>query len=450
MLDGRIHVQLIPGKEVNETLLATLNRFHFKTVCLSAKTDSPYVLEYASKGSSPRKDVVLLPATDDGAALEHILASNMKAGKRVLKRDYLKEISHHFDFYLGRDGRLANKKISENWQREPSTDVLAGQFEAELVELFGLKAQAAEPRFAVAMTHDVDYLGNYPVGNLKSGLVFLANALRTVKDKQASGFYLKTALRFLSGRVNYYGFDLILNIARRHGFKPTFFLFSGLPGGNGLGLWDRLLELNPNYPIDHPDLVRALGAIRQAGAEAGLHGSYNSPDNGTLLKEEKENLERATGRACAGIRQHYLKFHSSKSTGIYNRVGLRFESNCGFVFENGFLCGTTRPFYSALPGNGQGPVITVPMVFMDAVPLYFRPASVEDVFEKLKETIARIRQFNGFAALNFHQRMISCVPEYRWLYENIAAEINRMRGGIFRLSDVDSFYPDLSCAGNAN
>ncbi|PIV82662.1 MAG: hypothetical protein COW52_12370 [Nitrospirae bacterium CG17_big_fil_post_rev_8_21_14_2_50_50_9] len=254
-------------------------------------------------------------------------------------------------------------------------------------------------------------------------------------------FYLKAAFRFLFGQVNYYGFDDILKIAKQNDFRPVFFLFAKLPQGNKLGPLQRLRFLNPNYSLENHDLSRAMKAITEANAEIGLHGSYMSADDPDLLTAEKEYLEHKTGHACQSIRQHYLNIYGRISHEIYSRIGIQVESTCGFISENGYLCSTTRPFYAVLPGHGQNQVIVLPMVFMDAVPLYFRPENTAEVFAQLRKTLHWLKQFNGFAAFNFHQRVISCFPEYKKLYEDIVSEIRDMGGKIATTTEIEKLYP---------
>jgi len=433
MRDERVSVQLASDVPVDDTLLATLNQFHFKSLKLQKKAVSPHVLKYMNK------------VDQNDHSSTYMLRGMEAAGKanvqRLLKKDYLGMIGRHFNIYLKQSGRIRLGKAMNKDQLEPAVDILADEFEEDMVRHFGLTSFSPSRKFAVAITHDVDYVGNYPIANLKSGLVFLVNSLRTVMRPRLSMFYLKAAFRFLFGQVNYYGFDDILKIAKQNDFRPVFFLFAKLPQGNKLGPLQRLRFLNLNYSLENHDLSRAMKAITEANAEIGLHGSYMSADDPDLLTAEKEYLEHKTGHACQSIRQHYLNIYGRISHEIYSRIGIQVESTCGFISENGYLCSTTRPFYAVLPGHGQNQVIVLPMVFMDAVPLYFRPENTAEVFAQLRKTLHWLKQFNGFAAFNFHQRVISCFPEYKKLYEDIVSEIRDMGGKIATTTEIEKLYP---------
>lgn len=450
MYNKRIQVQLISKSHVDEVLLATLNRFHFKTVYLNTKVVSLHVLRYTNKIDQTEHNVVIMPNANEDISLAVLLQKAEIEGKKVIKRDYLKEIAHHFNIYLKCSDKIKNWSHQDSEQTLPVTDILADQFETDLIEKFRLSPAPATTRFALALTHDVDCIGNYPVGNLKSSLVFLINSVKTIRYPRLSLFYLKAATRFLLGQVNYYGFEQILEIAKKQNFRPIFFFFARLVGENKLSRCERYLHRNPNYDLNDNELAHAFKVILEFGAEIGIHGSYKSAGDFELLRAEKNRLEKVTGQTCLCIRQHYMNFHGRTSYDIYSRIGLEIDASCGFVTENGYICGTTRPFYAVLPHKGGNQVIVLPMVFMDAVPLYFKPQGISEVFSQLKQILQYLKKFNGFTTANFHQRMISCFPEYRQLYEDLAVEVRKMGGEIVTPGELDRIFPEYSIDNREN
>lgn len=428
----RIPIRLVADTPVDQALVATLNRFHFTRIRLTPEAgDVPYTLAYGEGPAAPDTAAVHMPRAEAPATAD--------SRPRPLGKDYFQAIGAMLDRYLSPPGGAPDKSIAEAWQKHPAADDLADAFEQDVLDALELDIPAPERPFGLAMTHDVDCVGRHMVSNVKSGGVFLVNALRTA-GTPASAPFLRSAARFLAGRVDYFGFQPIMDAAQRLDFRPTFLLYAKLPGANGLSTAERLKQVNPNYDLGSPPMRRALELIKQGGGEIGLHGSYRSPADARLLAREKQHLEETSGQACVSIRQHFLRTFGRPTLQAYEDVGIGFDSTCGFVYDNGYLCGTCRPFYA--PGRHTSPgVVVVPMVFMDAVPLYFRPAQGEDVTREMRGILATLQRYGGFAAANFHQRMVSALPGVRALYEETIAMARGMGGTIAPLHATDSLFP---------
>ncbi len=419
----RMRVRLRLWPQVDPRLLATLNRFHFLKILL--------VLDEAG------------PFAPGAAGSEHSASIDL-----AWVRDHLDALWSCYAPYLEGQGWLPNKSIAEGGQgKSLRADQLAMELEAGLCRAMGTDPPSSSGGFALALTHDVDVVGSSALATLKSGLVFAMNALRSRGRPGATDFFLGMAARFLSGRVDYYGFAHILAIARAKAFRPVFFLFARLPGHNGLSRWQRLAGLNPNYDLQWAELGRALEDIRQSGAQVGLHGSFLSAERPELLAAEKRALEMAAGLPCRASRQHFLHLKRETSLDGAHACGMLVDSTCGYVYDNGLYCGTVRPFYAVAPDGDDPGLVVVPMIFMDAVPLYFRPAAPGEVRRELAGLVELMREKGGFAAINFHQRMISCIPEYRELYQDLVGMTRQAGGRVLALDELDLLYPTPEQSG---
>ncbi|MBF0192606.1 MAG: hypothetical protein HQL99_15940 [Magnetococcales bacterium] len=412
-----------PDSPDDDRLQATLNRFHFRRLRLvSPARSSRWQLVLDRHGE-------LTTVNEEGAAVP-------------LSRRYWPEARAWLAPYVEADGPIKNLFPTRD-PRMPGLDQLADALETELITRFQLSSRPASASFGVVMSHDVDGVGHYWRAHFKSGAIFLANALRTATQGGISRYCLYHGWRFLTGQVRYHGFDHILTRADTLGFRPTFFFYARLPDRNKLTRFQHLYGFNPNYDLESPYMRAVLRKLVEGGARIGLHGSYASANDPELLAREWRQLQRVIGQPVHCTRQHYLNFEGRATLRMYQDLGLTIDSTCGYTFANGFLCGTTRPFYGCLPVAGKPAVVVVPMAFMDAIPLYYRPTLPEQIFEQeLRPLLEQIRQYGGMASFNLHQRMFGVFPGFRELYEEIAWKIRAMNGHLVSFQDIDTFYPD--------
>jgi hypothetical protein len=432
----RVIIRLIGETGVDDRILETLNRFHFRTIYISKENGAGHQLLCApevAEGSAG----LFMPT---GSKAGEIAARRAEKGLPSLNKDYLTGFSNSFKAYLDSPGKVDNRK-GKTRGAEPVADICADEFEDEIISALGIIKEPDQSCFGVIMTSDVDYVGKYRRADITSAVVFFINALRTIGHMETAKYYADAALRFLLGRVEYYGFDKILSIANELSFTPVFLLFARLDGGNGLTYLEKALGLNPNYELDSGIMSRAIGAIKEHGGEIGIHGSFKSANNAELFMAEKRRLEEISGVKCVSSRQHFLKSYGLVSAQMYHQAGIGLDITCGYVYSNGYLCGTSRPFYSFYSASEGHGVICVPMVFMDAVPLYFAPESMEETRQEIHRFLMEAQKRCGCVSFNFHQRMVNCFPEYEALYREIAETTLEMGGVLVSSKDMDALYP---------
>jgi len=416
---SRINISLVNDCNLQKDVIDTLNHFHFRKIRLTNNTEN-----------------VVLRATVDELSI--CIKSNNSNTKRISNNSLL-IIQTELDRYKQESKNLLVNRVAPTSNHfVPFIDALADEVEKKILSLLNSKNDIGKGKpFGVVMSHDVDGVGRFYSGSLKSAIVFFGNAIRTWKNPVISLSYLAKSLRFLSGNVDYYGFDLIVKVAKKYNFKPVLFFYVHLDNENNLNLLERLKGVNPNYRLTN--IKSVVDKLKVFGAEVGLHGSYKSANNLDLFRQEKNSLEEELNITCKSTRQHYLNSYGGISLGNYCQTGIRYDFTCGTVYEDAFYCGTCRPFYYQ-PIASSNAVIIIPMVFMDAVSLYFRPANKAEICLEIDRLLAILKQYGGFASFNFHQRMISAIPEFYDIYEYLASKTIEMKGEILKADNLDEIY----------
>ncbi len=421
---SRLKITFTNNSKISKDVIDTLNKFHFKNIYLTNDSSENDIVLY----DEPQR-LFLRTGTDDRKFHQHSIDGNC-----------LKEIEDEFRRYTRRGGELIqNRVLPSSKHHYPFVDRLSDQLEKQILTLTDRAPDKSQRPFGVIMSHDVDGIGKFYLGSLKSAIVFFFNFLRSWKRPKVALYFLCKSVRFFSGSVDYFGFPHIIEVAERYSFKPLFFFFAYLNNSNNLTFTERIKGVNPNYRLE--EIKEIIDLLKESGAEIGLHGSYRSASDISLLKEEKRKLEGAFNIKCTSVRQHYLNFHGGLSLENYSKIGIEYDCSCGIVYENGFFCGTCRPFYFRASSGKR--ITIIPMIFMDAVNIYFRPCSPTEIRREIDSLLNTLKRHGGVATFNFHQRMISAIPDLRDIYAHLASQTLAMGGSLLTPGDLDSFYGNL-------
>ena len=217
--------------------------------------------------------------------------------------------------------------------------------------------------YALCLTHDVDRVKkqwyHYCVYGLKHPIV-----------------QLKTLCEKIKGKEPYWNFETLTALEESYGVKSTF-----------LFLNESHKEMSTNfmgrYDIRSPKVQAVIRELDGKGYEIGLHGSYYSYNNESLLKREKDVLEEILGHKIVSTRQHHLNFDENITWKSHEAVGIKYDSTKGYSD----IVGIDQP------SRARDKIIEMPITLMDTVNL------AEDVFNEC----CSVADNGGLIMLNFHQ-----------------------------------------------
>ena len=103
----------------------------------------------------------------------------------------------------------------------------------------------------------------------------------------------------------------------------------------------------------------------------GIHPSWRSGDEKTLLKKEIETLEELTGNKVLSSRQHYIRFTLPETFRRLIDHGIKLDFSMGYGSINGFRASVASPFYwYDLEKGKQTPLLLFPFCYMEANSFY--------------------------------------------------------------------------------
>ncbi len=118
------------------------------------------------------------------------------------------------------------------------------------------------------------------------------------------------------------------------------------------------------YAARRQRLVQELSLL---GGEVGLHGSYRSCDDESLLRAEKHDLEVLLDGPVRGLRFHYLRMRWHEVVGRLDRLGIDYDTTLGFSDRPGPRAGFSFPFHPwDHAASRPARFLELPLLLMDA------------------------------------------------------------------------------------
>lgn len=236
-----------------------------------------------------------------------------------------------------------------NLLQTPVVDTWIFEFGSMLEKRFNVSVSKPNYKFTPSIDVDVAYayLG-------RPFWLTLAGYFRDLKQGDFSA--VKRRFRVNTGldKDGYDTYEYFRDLCLEHQVKPYFFFQVG-----ERGFYDKNL-----YPY-HP-LMRELIADTAQWAYVGLHPSFASNTNGTLLRTEKRNLEHLIGAEIFASRQHFLKFALPDTYLELGKNGIQQEFSMGYSSHIGFRAGTCHAFpFFDLTTNTSTSLIIRPFAVMD-------------------------------------------------------------------------------------
>jgi hypothetical protein len=270
------------------------------------------------------------------------------------------------------------------------------------LQVVGIETKEVKTKFRI--THDIDFVER------KNNLFDVIKSMGGAVLKRQN---LRTAVRIWQNRKENNPFDTFDWMLRKEEDieKVIYFLVAG-----------KTKYDNP-YDLNHPVFRKAVQLSKARGYQIGIHPSYDTWKEESLVQEEREKLQRAIGEDIHLTRQHYLRFSFKDTPKIIQQLGLKEDSSLGYADRIGFRCGTGFSYYLYdFDKECAFDFLETPLVFMDSA-LFTEANHQPDLFQRIwKEFLAK-NQFNTKITFNFHNSrfydaVLYDIPQ-RELYEGL-------------------------------
>jgi len=278
-------------------------------------------------------------------------------------------LSGELEQNTGRDRYGRHNPLPENVTGTPAVSLHFNLIENALRYVFkrtgqvllGVSRWPGSAPLALFLSHDVDVVKKW---TFKRSVYEIARALPGLFRFRGGELsrILTSIAEALRGRDPYWMFDELMFMENGNGFSSTWFF---APFGGKYN--ERLNEFDPVYHRTPSEITAMIRRLLENGCELGLHGTRQSFQETTALREQLASFERRLGFRLMGARQHYLMFRHGQTLEAAAGAGLLYDATLGFSDRVGFRNGMASPFFPHPSGHPAGPVIELPLHFMDTV-----------------------------------------------------------------------------------
>lgn len=270
-------------------------------------------------------------------------------------------------------------------------------------------------QFGFFLSHDVDRVEFYHPREVAFKIKQLIGlAPLTYSYRLTTFLFLKGVIHLLSPFKRedpWWNFDWIMRIEKQLGIRSTFFL-----------LKQQHKNRDSRYQFSDKKIKKLAQTLLSNGFEVGLHGSFDSADNPTMLKQQVDELSSILGDSPKGIRQHFLRFKHPVTFKHQIAAKLKYDCTLGFAEHDGYRNGYCYPFKPYdFENDRMLEIWEIPLIMMEVSVLNYRGATLEQLQQSVFHHIEEARKFGGLFSLLWH----NC----RLMDEEFIG--------------IDRFYPDL-------
>ncbi|MCB0714656.1 MAG: polysaccharide deacetylase family protein [Chitinophagaceae bacterium] len=266
--------------------------------------------------------------------------------------------------------------------------------------------------FSFVPTYDIDEAFSF---RYKS---FWRNAGGATKDF-LRGKWKKINLRLqvLRQQINdpYHSFDWIDALNKKYQLQPVYFFLVA----KNRSRFDK--NISPHK--------KAMQEILKAHCEkykVGIHPSWQSGDDESLLQEELQVLESIGNQKITHSRQHYIRFTLPETYRTLLAAGITFDFSMGYGSINGFRASVASPFYwYDLEKEESTALLLYPFCVMDANSFYEENLTASAAVAEMKKYLQAVKNVNGCFISIWHNTFLgtdAVFAGWREAYEDLVKE----------------------------
>ncbi|MBD0331234.1 MAG: polysaccharide deacetylase family protein [Chitinophagaceae bacterium] len=269
-------------------------------------------------------------------------------------------------------------------------------------------------RFTFIPTYDIDIAWSYKNKGFKRNTAgFLQSVVKGDFSK------VSERIKVIKERVAdpFDSYEWLHEIHQEHDLDPIYFFLVA----------DKKSKYDKNIDITNPEFQQLIKSIASKN-KIGLHPSWASGDDNSLLVKEKSFLEQLTERQVTSSRQHFVRFDLPKTFQRLITVGITNDYSMGYGSINGFRASIATPFFWYDLQNEQATKLTIhPFCYMDANSYYEQNLSPEEAMQELQYYYQVIKSVKGTMTTIWHNNFLGVDKEFegwREVYEQLIQTVS--------------------------
>jgi hypothetical protein len=322
---------------------------------------------------------------------------------------YEEYLPHQKDMY-GRYAHENSLAFREGFLNQPLINSWIGLFKDELKNKFpGLTINYSQ--FTFLPTYDIDIAWSYKQKGWRS----FGGVMQALIKGRWQEF--KERVQVLQGKRKdpFDSYGWLNQLHERFKLKPYYFFL----------LAEKKGKYDKNISPRQKTLQTLIGdhLIRYP---VGIHPSWRSGDEHSLLKKEIDSLQVIAGNNVVSSRQHYIRFTLPETFRRLIENGIQFDFSMGYGSINGFRASAASPFYwYDLEREKQTGLILFPFCFMDANSFYEQKSTARQALEEMQHYYNTVKSVKGTFIMIWHNQFLGTDKLYdgwREVYERFMME----------------------------
>lgn len=139
----------------------------------------------------------------------------------------------------------------------------------------------------------------------------------------------------------------------------------------------------------------------------GIHPSWQSGDDTSLLKKEIETIEHIATIKVTASRQHFIRFTLPQTFRHLIDAGIKEDFSMGYGSINGFRASVASPFYwYDLEKEETTYLLLYPFCYMEANSFHEQQQTPQQALDEMRHYYARVKAVNGILITIWHNTFL--------------------------------------------
>ena len=311
---------------------------------------------------------------------------------------YEEYLPHQKDMY-GRYAHENSLAFKEGFLDLPLINIWLGQFKSSLQQKFPSFTTHRSP-FTFLPTYDIDEAYSY---KHKEWWRSAGAAVKDLLKGKWKNFSLRRKVLNNQEPDPFDSYDWIDNLHRPHTFKPRYFFL--VP--EKTGKYDRNI-------LPKETALQVLIKQHADKYSIGVHPSWQSGDDSSLIKKEIQTIEHITTIKIIASRQHFIRFTLPQTFRYLIEAGIKEDFSMGYGSINGFRASVASPFYwYDLEKEETTSLLLYPFCYMEANSFFEQKFSPAQALEEMRHYYQQVKKVNGTFISIWHNTFLGTDERFK-------------------------------------
>lgn len=304
---------------------------------------------------------------------------------------YEEYLPHKKDKY-GRYAHQASIAFKEGFLHLPLINIWLEEFRKILAQKDN-SFSLLHSEFSFLPTYDIDEAFSYK----HKGLVrTVGGIMKAIAKGNLSRVKERISVLYDKETDPFNSYEWMNELHERYHLNPRYFFL--VP--SKLSKYDRNI-------LPDKQVVKDVIAQHAKKYTIGLHPSWQSGDDPSLIKEEAKRIKEISHQPVTSSRQHFIRFNLPHTYRHLIEAGIKEEFSMGYGAINGFRASVASPFYwYDLEREVTTELMVYPFCYMEANSFFEQKQTPEQAFDEMIHYHKVIKNVNGLMITIWHNTFL--------------------------------------------